>query len=227
MNIFLVTSCIKPTVGIINFEDRYKQTLETFDSIKLKDPDALIVFSDSSVYPLSENEQSTINSKINIGINFSDDENCKWINSHGLKSHGENYMLLKTIEHLKTIYDFKNLSGRMFKLGGRAKLQSEFDIKNHDQPGKYIFKKRLNSWMPKDIQEKYGSTHILETRLYSWCFSLVDDYVNVIIENFKTFDFGLDTEHSHMLHIDSTKLIEHDMLNCEMIMALNGQIMND
>ena len=36
MNIFLVTSCIKPTVGIINFEDRYKQTLETFDSIKLK-----------------------------------------------------------------------------------------------------------------------------------------------------------------------------------------------
>lgn len=219
---------MKPSFGVINFDDRYTQTIRTFDSIKMKDPDAIIVFSDSSVYPLSESEIETITSKTNISLNFSLDENCKHFNQYGLKSHGENYMLLKTIEHLKQLYDFDKIDGRMFKLGGRCELQDEFDIKDYDDTyDKYIFKKRLNSWMDEKIQQQYGSTHILETRLYSWCFSLVDDYINVIIKNFTKFECGLDTEHSHLLNIDPDKLIELDTLHCGCIMALTGQIMND
>jgi len=227
MNIFIVTSCMKPLFGVINADDRYKQTLETFDSIARKDPKALIVFSDSSAYPLTLIEQEVIRSKTHIMLDFSDDENCRYFNHHGLKSHGENYLLLKAIEHLNSIYEFKSMEGRMFKIGGRCKLQDEFDIADHDIHGKYVFKKRVNSWMSEDIQQGYGSPHILETRLYSWCLSLVEDYSKVIIKNFGKFELGLDTEHSHMLNIDPTKLIEHDMLHCEMIMALNGQIMLD
>ena len=95
---------MKPSFGVINFEDRYTQTLKTFDSIKLKDPNALIVFSDSSVYPLTEKEKETIQSKVHISMNFSEDDTCKLFNQHGLKSHGENYMLLRTITHLKTLW---------------------------------------------------------------------------------------------------------------------------
>ena len=228
MNIFIVTSCMKPSFGVINFEDRYKQTLETFDSITLKDPESLIVFSDSSVYPMTEEENETIQSKIHVSIDFSEDKNCKIFNQHGLKSYGENYMLLNTITQLKTIYDFNTLEGRMFKLGGRCKLQESFDIQDFSNyHGKYIFKKRLNSWMSEDIQQTFGSTHILETRLYSWCFSLIDDYMNVITKNLETFKLGLDTEHSHLLNIDPDKLVELDTLNCECIMALSGQNMID
>jgi len=219
---------MKPSFGVINFEDRYTQTLETFDSIKLKDPNALIVFSDSSVHPLTEKEKETIQSKTHISINFSEDMNCKLFNHHGLKSHGENYMLLKTIAHLKTLYDFSNMNGRMFKLGGRCKLQDSFDINDFsDRNGKYIFKKRLNSWMNQEIQQKLGSTHILETRLYSWCFSSVDEYIEIIRKNFELFDKGLDTEHSHMLNVPEDKLLEYDNLNVGCVMALNGQYMLD
>jgi len=219
---------MKPSFGVINFEDRYKQTLETFDSIKAKDQEAFIVFSDSSVYPLTNEEKSTIRQKVNLCLDFSQDEYCKQFNQFGLKSHGENYMLLKTMETLKVVFDFSELDGRMFKLGGRCKLQDEFDVTIYENIGsKYVFKKRLNSWMPKSTQDLYGSTHILETRLYSWDFSLIDDYMEVIKRNFESFGLGLDTEHSHLLNIDPDKLVELDTLHCECVMALTGQTMLD
>lgn len=219
---------MKPSFGVINFEDRYTQTIETLDSIRLKDPTALIVFSDSSVHPLTDTELETITSNVDMILDFSADENCIHFNKYGLKSHGENYMLFNTITHLKTVYDFDTISGRMFKIAARCRLLDNFDIKDYDLThGKYVFKTRLNSWMGASIQEEYGSSHILETRLYSWDFSLVDDYLDVIKKNFEKFALGFDTEHSHLMNIDTNKLVEHDMLHCEMIMALNGQLMLD
>jgi len=219
---------MKPSFGVINFDDRYTQTLETFTSIRIKDPTALIVFSDSSVHPLTDDELETITSNVDMLLDFSKDEECIHFNKNGLKSHGENYMLFNTIRHLKTIYDFNTMEGRMFKMAARCTLLDNFNIKDYDGTcHKYVFKTRLNSWMDAGIQDVYGSTHILETRLYSWDFSLVDDYLNVIKKNFEKFAMGFDTEHSHLMNIDPNKLVEHDMLHCKMIMALNGQLMLD
>jgi len=219
---------MKPLFGVINFDDRYTQTLETFASIRIKDPTALIVFSDSSVYPLTDDELETITSNVDMVLDFSKHEECIHFNKNGSKSHGENYMLFHTIQHLKTIYDFDTMEGRMFKVGARCTLLDDFNIKDYDNcRHKYVFKTRANSWMSASIQDAYGSTHILQTRLYSWDFSLVEDYLTVIKKNFIKFSMGFDTEHSHLMNIDPDKLIERDMLHCHMIMALNGQIMLD
>jgi hypothetical protein len=230
-NIFIVTSCLQPSFqgyNVINFEDRYTQTIETFDSVRRQTKDSLIVFSDSSVHPLDDWKMDVIKSKVDIFLDFSKNEQAQEINKHGLKSVGENFLLLSSIHHLKSLYDFTTMQGRMFKLGARVNLQDSFDLKDYDNCyGKYVFKKRLNSWMPEEIQNSYGSTHILETRLYSWCFSLIDEYIQVIHKNFELFNRGLDTEHSHLINIPSDKLLEYDMVNTGCVLALNGEYMLD
>jgi hypothetical protein len=227
-NIFIVTSCIQPNIGVVNFEDRYTQTIETFDSVRRRTEDSLIVFIDSSVHPLEQWKLDVIKSKVDIFLDMTANQTAQEINRHNLKSVGENFLLLTAIMHLKEKYDFKNMEGRMFKLGGRVNLLDEFDLKDYDNTfGKYVFKKRVQSWMPPEIQNSYGSTHILETRLYSWCFSLVDEYIGIIQKNFELFNKGLDTEHSHMINVPADKLIEFDMMNTGCVMALNGQYMHD
>jgi len=227
-NIFIVSSCIQPNIGVVNFEDRYTQTIETFDSVRRQTKDSLIVFTDSSVHPLENWKLDVIKSKVDIFLDMSTNTSAQEINRHGLKSFGENFLILNSIMHLKEKYDFKNMKGRMFKLGGRVGLLDEFDLKDYDNTfGKFIFKKRVQSWMPLDVQNSYGSTHVLETRLYSWCFSLVDEYIDIIHKNFALFNKGLDTEHSHMINVPSSKLLEFDMMNTGCVTALTGQYMHD
>ena len=211
-NAFIVTSCIKPLSSSISYEDRYKQTIETFLSVKNKDPDSVLIFADASY--------------VDVFIDYSQDENMKRFNQSLLKSHGECYMLLKTISWLK---DTGIELDRIFKLGGRCKLTDSFNISDYENTkGKYVFKKKINSWMEKTIQDSYGSPFILETRLYSFCYSLIDDYIQVLIENFELFNKGLDTEHSHFINIKKDKLIEFDYVNCECVVAgIQNSIMVD
>jgi hypothetical protein len=228
-NIFLVTSCMQPTFGVINLEDRYKQTLETFESIRNKTEESFIMFTDSSVTPIEQSKIDNIKSKVDVYLDLSKDQQAQQFNTHEqLKSFGENFLLLSSINYLKKEYNFADMKGRMFKLGGRSKLQDNFNMRDYDNTeGKFIFKKRLNSWMPVEVQKQFGSTHILETRMYSWCFSLVDEYEQIILKNFGTMNKGLDTEHCHFLNVPKDKLIEVDMLNVGTTIARTGDYMLD
>jgi hypothetical protein len=78
-NIFIVTSCIQPSIGVLNFEDRYTQTIETFDSIRRQTKDSLIVFTDSSVHPLDTAKLEVIKSKVDVFLDFSKDQQAQEI----------------------------------------------------------------------------------------------------------------------------------------------------
>lgn len=230
MNIFLVSSCIKPKVSSISFEDRYKQTLETFESVRKKVPKSFIVFADGSYFDLTEEEKLELQSKVDVFLDLKEDPNIKIFSEYGLKSHGECFLLLKSLEYLCRLHpNIIKSSNRIFKLGGRCKLTDSFDIKEYkNYKGKYVFKKRVPTWMPKEKQLKYNSTHILETRLYSFCSSLVNDYIEVLKKNFQLFEEGFDTEHSHLINIPSEKLVEFEFVHSECIVAgINNSIMID
>jgi hypothetical protein len=201
-----------PRFGVISMEDRYKQTLETFESIRNKTEDSFILFTDSSPTPIEKYKWDVIKSKVDLVLNLSDDPQVQQFNAHEqLKSFGENNLVLRSIGFLKSMYDFKTMNGRMFKLGARAKLQDNFNIRDYDNTqGKFIFKKRIASWMPSEVQARFGSTHILETRMFSWCISLVDEYELIVQNNFQLLNNGLDTEHCHFLNIPKDKLLEFD-----------------
>ena len=87
-NAFIVTSCIKPLSSSISYEDRYKQTIETFLSVKNKDPDSVLIFADASYVELTEEEKIELRSYVDVFIDYSQDENMKRFNQSLLKSHG-------------------------------------------------------------------------------------------------------------------------------------------
>lgn len=228
MNIFIVPSCIQSLMGVIDAEKRYEQTLRTFDSVRELTKDSIIVFTDSSVYPLSEDKKSTISSKVDFFLDFNEDPIAQKINQLQLKSDGECYLLKNSILFLKEKFDLPNLKGRMFKLGGRCELQKEFDINEYSSyADKFVFKKRLVSWTSGPQQKAYGTTHLLDTRMYSWDFNLTDEYVSVIDKSFPLFALGLDTEHTHFLNIDKNKLIELDKLHVGCYVAADGRYVID
>lgn len=231
-NFFIVTSCINVSFGIFDGNERFNQTIESFKSIRKNVEDPFILFIDSSTIPLTLEQKSKIVDHVDDYLDFSENVQAQLINNqpnpHVLKSFGELYLLLNGILHLKNTINFNSIEGRMFKLGGRCKLNSGFNINDYEGfKGKYIFKKRIPSWLSKEVQEYLGCTHLLETRLYSWCLTLVDDYINVINKNFELLHKGLDTEHSHFVNIDKNNLIEFDKMFCDCSIAASGQIMND
>jgi hypothetical protein len=227
MNIFIVPSCIRSLIGALSFEERYEQTLKTFDSIRDQVEDAVIIFTDSSVGGLDQSMKDIIAKKVNYFIDFSTDSVAQDINQKGLKSIGESYLLLNSIHFAKSNIEV-NQKGRMFKLGGRCELSDKFTMKDYENSeGKFVFKNRLDSWMDSNIQRTFGSTHILETRLYSWSLDMIDEYLFVLNKNFELLNQGLDTEHAHFLNVPKDKLLEFETLNVGCCVAASNYYIYD
>lgn len=213
MNVFIVPSCIKSIVGKINYQDRFEQTLKTFDSVRRQTENSIIIFADSSIGGLEEEHKKIIESKVDHYLDFSADTTAMHINERGLKSIGESYLLGHSILYAKEHIDL-NKEGRMFKLGGRCELLEEFTMDDYkDAKGKFVFKKRLESWKDEQTKAQFGATHLLETRLYSWSMEMVDEYISILDKNFQLLNQGLDTEHAHFVNVPKDKLLEFDVLN--------------
>ena len=80
---------------------------------------------------------------------------------------------------------------------------------------------RSPTWLKGEAAEIF--TDLLITRLFSFCPSLIDDYMIVCQRNMGVIvDTGVDTEHAHFFNIDSNRLIELDTIHCQGIMAGTG-----
>ena len=221
-NLFIVTSSLKPSIGVYTDEQRFQQTIESLESIRKMVPDAIIVLSDVSVRPLTESEKSKLSEKSNFFIDISKEQNTLELSKVGAKSHAENLLMYHTLQILKSapqtsklLYSVK----RIFKYSARTVLEDSFDIKEYDNLfGKFVFKKHIPTWMNSD---KVSSLFI--TRLFSFCPSLIDTYVQVIAQNLPLLN-KMDTEHAHFLNIPKQHLIEFDKIHCWGWLAGNGQI---
>lgn len=221
-NLFIVSSAIKPSIGIYSFEERFSQTVQSLKSVREKVPNAIIVSADVSLVPLTQMEKDIIYNYSDVFIDLSQEHNTKTFSERGMKSHAENALLFATLLTLRHNHELsKMLSSvkRIFKFGGRTELEDTFDIKEYDNLfGKFVFKKRIPTWMHPPI-----TSNLLITRMFSFCPSLYDTYLNVIQKNFTVLD-SLDTEHAHFLNIPKEHLVEFDTLHCWGRIAGTGQI---
>jgi hypothetical protein len=112
---------------------------------------------------------------------------------------------------------------RIFKFSARSELEDSFDMKEYENLfGKFVFKKRIPTWMG---YIKFGADHLLITRMWSMCPSLIDAYLSVIQQNLGMLSNGLaDTEHAHYVNIPKDYLIEFDKIHCWGWLAGNRQI---
>ena len=127
-------------------------------------------------------------------------------------------LLLQHDEGLKKIIETVN---RIVKLSGLTILTDGFDITEHNHTGKYVFKTRMPTWIADSRKE--FATDLLITRMYSFCPTLIDNYMNLCSLNVNLItQTHIDTEHAHFVNINKDLLVELDTIHCQGIMAGTG-----
>lgn len=221
MNLYIVTSALIPA-GNKNPELRYSETLQTFASIRQFDPTAIIAVCDVSLAKWPEEWTNTIKSQVNVLIDFSQDTDIRPLSESMQQSASEVIMLIKTLNVIRTNRIDANVD-RIFKISGRYHIEEGFDVSQHKHPGKFIFKKRNNTWMQRP---RFGATHNLDTRFFSMCPSLLNEYIEVLGEVTRLLGY-VDMEHAHFVCIPKDKLVEVDRVYCTGRVASTNDIVHD
>ena len=223
-DLFIVTSALNPNMGVLSREDRLTQTIEGLASLRQKCPDAIVILADGSPEPVEQDKIKQFEHLVNFVAAFSGDKDISQFASVGRKSEAENVLMLKVMMLLKQAPELKRLIHsvrRIYKFSARTTLHDDFDVSEHDHFGKYVFKKRMPTWLAGEAAEIF--TDLLITRLFSFCPSLIDDYSIVCRRNIGVIrDAGVDTEHAHFFNIESEKLVELDQIHCQGVMASTG-----
>jgi hypothetical protein len=224
--LFIVTSALNPQMGVINRDLRLQQTLDGLLSLRERCPEAIILLADGSPEKVEAEKYEKMQALVDLVADFSGDKDISQFASTGRKSEAENVLMLKVLSVLKYEQGMMRLLqsvNRIYKLSGRTDIDEGFDVNEHNHFGKYVFKKRMPTWLQGERQETF--TDLLITRLFSFCPSLIDDYaitcrrnIDVIIQT------GVDTEHAHFFNIDADKLIELDTIHCRGTVAGTGAL---
>lgn len=226
--LFIITSALRPMMGVFSDEERYKQTIKTIQSIRSKCPNAYILFADASVRPVGAMEFLSISKMVNFFMRMDEtyNQDVLELSKGKLKSHAETALLYHILVHMKRDPNLQKALysvNRIFKISGRLELDEGFDIKEYDGLfGKYVFRKRIPTWMP----QPHVVSDLFVTRLYSFCPSLIDDYLGVLQRNYQMLDY-VDTEHAHFANISPNYLVEFNKVHCKGQVASNGQWEHD
>ena len=223
-DLFIVTSALNPNMGVLSQEERLQQTIEGLVSLRKKCPDAIVILADGSPNLVEREKYDSMSELVNLIAAFSCDKDISQFASVGRKSEAENVLMLKVMMLLKQAPELKRLIHsvrRIYKFSARTILHDDFDVSEHDHFGKYVFKKRMPTWLAGEKAEIF--TDLLITRLFSFCPSLIDDYSIVCRRNIGVIqDAGVDTEHAHFFNIEPEKLVELDKIHCQGVMASTG-----
>jgi len=226
-NLIIVTSALKSTVGVLSEEDRYKQTLLSLISLRKVFVDDIILFADGSPDEIEQEKIAEIAKLVNAIIPWNKDKEIQSFANRGMKSEAETAMLFKTLVAIKRDTGLARILSqvkRVWKISARTFLHETFDPKEHEKHfGKYVFKKAVPSWLPPQYQ-RITTDHLYITRLYSFCPSLIDDYIHYLTEIYQTIEkYNIDTEHAHYKTLDKKYVLEFDNIHCEGIMASTGK----
>lgn len=224
-NLFIVTSAINATIGAVNREDRIKQTLEGLKILREQQPNSVIILSDGGPVAIEEDVLKQFAPYINLAMNWSSDNDVTDFASAGRKSEAECVLLIKSlmmIQQEPALMQMMQGVKRIYKLSARTNLLEEFNDEEHDHFGKYVFKKRMPTWIADERKEQF--TDLLITRMYSFCPSLISDYIQTLYKIIGgILKYHVDTEHAHYFYINKQYLVELDQIHCKGIVAGSGQ----
>jgi hypothetical protein len=228
---FIVSSTInaikKNGVNLIDNQKRFLETIETLDSIHRKIPDARIILIDNSNEPLTEEQKNIIREKVDIFKEIQHNIFTRFVNDIGSKGMGEAYIMYEAMKILK---ENNLVSKRIFKITGRYRLADSFDISYFKKPelfGKYAFK--INQWDVSIDNFKTNRERVVyfETRLWSFCASLFEEYEQIMFKIFGIMVSNIDRplcnwEIAHWQNIPIKKVYEIEVAHVEGITSDTG-----
>ncbi len=219
-SLFIVTSTLNPTIGVVDAATRVSQTREGILSIRENASDSTILFIDNSPGDVGDKIQQEISDIVDIVVPLDGDPVAGLLSKNGLKSLAETHMLLKALKYVADAGLATQLT-RIFKLSGRYRLSPGFDINTYQQGclrGKYVFLRRIQSWYDP-------TTYVFSTRLWSFDTELIDETTQLFFNTL--LDCTVDIEHSFYKYINKTKVVEFDRIHCEGIVASTGVMISE
>lgn len=193
MNYFLVTSAVNTNYGVFSFEERIEQIINSAKSIRKKINDAYIILVDGGSHPLTIFQRRTLLKEYDDILDFSSDITIQQIHKY---AHGNHLLIKGPSEQFILKEACKLLScdetDRIFKLSGRYQLSKNFNLENHNHLGKFVFKQRNEGILmfDPDTNKTFPySEYQYQTRLYSFCGSLIEPAIDLYEKLFNTFIF--------------------------------------
>ena len=214
-NVFVVTSTINTNIGAINSNIRYLQTLDTIKSIRKKVLNSFIILVDNSSFPFTHQQEEKLSQDVDKFLFIGDRKPCIQFNKIGLRSVGECYMLLTSIDIIKKLQlDID----RIFKLTARYKLSDQFNIDEYiNMKGKYCF---------RSLQEIENFSY--HTRLWSFCYSIINDCEDMLRKSMMTINQdSINIEEAIFKNIDPNAVINKQVIHCEGALALTGEYIRE
>ncbi len=151
-DLFIVTSALRTSIGVIDEQTRINQTIEGLKSLRKAAPNAIILLVDASSKPVDEATTFQLIKFADKSISLFGDEDLMALANAGLKSQAEVTLLFKTLSIIKQHPELQKMMAgvrRVFKLSARTNMLEGYDPKAYDnQYGKYVFKKAMPSWLP-------------------------------------------------------------------------------
>jgi len=216
-NLFIVTSALNSFRSVIPLETRYQQTLETLESIRNKVPDSIIVLAESSPDPVPNEMLYSLAPKVDYLLKNSENSDIIQLGKQGLQSPAEAYSLFVTLDMIEEL-NLPNIE-RVFKLTGRGVLTDDFNIEDYNDPtlmGNYVFKRRVDSWMSKDLQ-------LVDTRIFSFCHTLIPETKEMMRKMVNhCLRTGRDLEHCTFELMNISKLKERDVMGFKCQISSTG-----
>ena len=226
--LIIVTSAINADMGVIKRADRFQQTIKGLMILRQHLPNAIILLTDGSPHKLEVEKVKALSDFANYAADFSTDPQITELAINHRKSEAENLLMLKTLMLLKQDESMKDVLAsvdRIFKISARTDLTDGFDVEAHMVEGKYVFKKRIPTWL-SDSRKEFA-TDLLITRMFSFCPTLMDDYMKMCEHNIAlVLQTRIDTEHAHFVNINKDLLVELDEIHCTGIVAGTGTVEN-
>ena len=203
-NLFCIVSAIGNDYGIFSYQQRFKQLLESIDSIRKYAPNSDIVIYDASEDPLPIEDVEHLKTLVNQVAIIHDDKYVQFLkfnskdpdpNKSEKKTVGEIQATIAFLEFLKS-HPIKY--NRVFKLTGRYKLNDNFKLSDYqdkqnkcvflekeDWYGEWVFRIRLWSFDYEDLDTIKHLFHTMQKHTYQ----LVTDSKKLEVVEFTFTEF--------------------------------------
>lgn len=231
-NIFCIISAIGNNYGIFSYEERLSQLKNTIDSVHIFAPGSDILLVEASEELLPEKDLEYLRNNVNVIICLNEDKYITFL-KYNSKDPTPNKFEKKTVGEIQSCIAFLEFLkqqpkkyNRVFKLGGRLALNSNFKIDLHLQDDKLVV---LN-------KEQWYDKFIFPMRLWSFGFNQVDTFLNLFYNIQKdTYDHVTETGELKLVEFSFTNFVEEfkipyrilDKMGVSGRGGLNGSTINE
>lgn len=205
-NIFCIVSAIGNQYGVFSYQQRLKQLIDSIKSIRDYAHGSDIVIYDASEDPLPNEDLDLLRSLVNQVVVLSEDKYVKFL-KYNSKDPTPNKFEKKTVGEIQATIAFLEFLKyhpikykRVFKLTGRYKLNSYFNLSNYDDKTKQCVFLEKEDW--------YGEW-VFRIRLWSFDYLDLDTITNLFYTMQKhTYDLVTHSKKLEVVEFTFTDFIE-------------------